>query len=43
VIFQQTKDPYQFAWTRPLSDCDKWALVHEGRPITGSWLWMTPR
>lgn len=43
VIFQQTKDPYQFAWTSSLSDCDKWALVHEGRPIAGNWLWMTPR
>lgn len=43
LITQQTKDPYQFDWTGPLSDCDKWALVHEGRPITSTWLWMTPR
>jgi hypothetical protein len=40
---QKTKDPYQFYWTAPLSDCDKWALVHEGRPVTSTWLWMSPR
>jgi len=43
IIKQQTKDPYQFKWTESFSDCDKWALVHEGRPITSSWLWMTPK
>lgn len=43
VIFQQSKDPYQFAWTAPLSDCDKWALIHEGRPVTSTWVWMSPK
>lgn len=43
LITQQTKDPYQFAWTHTLSDCDKWALIHEGRPVTSTWLWMMPR
>ena len=36
------KDPYQFRFLDQLSDCDKWALVHEGRPSTMSWLYMVP-
>jgi hypothetical protein len=43
TITQSYKDPYKFSWTTDLSDCDKWALVHEGRPMTSSWLWMVPR
>lgn len=42
-IEQQGKNPYQFEFLRGLSDCDKWCLVHEGRPETGFWLWMEPR
>jgi hypothetical protein len=42
-IDQQHKDPYQFAFLKELSDCDKWALVHEGRPSTMTWLYMVPR
>lgn len=40
---QQFKDPYQFSWCDSLSDCDKWALVHEGRPSTMTWLYMVPK
>lgn len=39
---QTTKDPYQFDFLQGLSDCDKWALVHEGRPSTMTWLYMVP-
>jgi ribosomal protein L11 methylase PrmA len=42
-VSQQFKDPYQFEFLKELSDCDKWALVHEGRPSTMTWLYMTPR
>lgn len=42
-IEQSGKDPYQFEFLRTLSDCDKWCLVHEGRPETGYWLWMEPQ
>jgi len=41
-VSQSSKDPYQFEFLAGLSDCDKWALVHEGRPSTMSWLYMTP-
>lgn len=41
-IEQAGKDPYQFGFLRTVSDCDKWCLVHEGRPETGYWLWMEP-
>ena len=41
-VAQCTKDPYQFSWCDNLSDCDKWALVHEGRPSTMTWLYMVP-
>lgn len=40
---QRCKDPYQFEWLEDLSDCDKWALVHEGRPSVATWLYMVPR
>lgn len=40
---QSFKDPYQFEFLKPFGDCDKWALVHEGRPSTMSWLYMTPK
>lgn len=40
---QQYKDPYQFDFLDNLSDCDKWALVHEGRPSSMTWLYMTPK
>lgn len=40
---QKYKDPYQFSWCDGLSDCDKWALVHEGRPSTMTWLYMVPK
>jgi hypothetical protein len=40
---QTTKDPYQFDFLKDLSDCDKWALVHEGRPSTMTWLYITPK
>lgn len=40
---QTSKDPYQFSWTHCLSDCDKWVLVHEGRPSTMTWLYMVPK
>jgi hypothetical protein len=43
VADQKYKDPYQFDFLKPLSDCDKWALVHEGRPSSMSWLYMTPK
>jgi len=39
---QTHKDPYQFDFLATLGDCDKWALVHEGRPSTMSWLYMAP-
>jgi hypothetical protein len=42
-VFQTTKDSYQFEFLKNLSDCDKWALVHEGRPSTMSWLYMVPK
>lgn len=43
-LFQQKyKDPYQFEFLRHLSDCDKWALVHEGRPSAMTWLYMVPK
>lgn len=40
---QQYKDPYQFDFLEGLSDCDKWALVQEGRPSTMTWLYMVPK
>ena len=40
---QTVKDSYQFEFLRQFSDCDKWALVHEGRPSTMSWLYMVPK
>lgn len=40
---QSYKDPYQFDFLRQFSDCDKWAIVHEGRPSTMGWLYMTPK
>jgi hypothetical protein len=40
---QTAKDPYQFDFLKQYSDCDKWALVHEGRPSTMSWLYMVPK
>jgi len=40
---QTVKDSYQFDFLQPLSDCDKWALVHEGRPSTMTWLYMVPK
>lgn len=46
TIFQKDqtyKDAYQFDFLKQFSDCDKWALVHEGRPSTMSWLYMTPK
>lgn len=43
AVDQTYKDSYQFDFLRPLSDCDKWCLVHEGRPSTMTWLYMTPR
>lgn len=42
-VSQTYKDSYQFEFLRHLSDCDKWALVHEGRPSTMSWLYMVPK
>lgn len=42
-VFQTTKDPYQFKFLYHLSDCDKWALVQEGRPSTMNWLYMIPK
>lgn len=42
VIQQKFKDPYQFEFLKELSDCDKWALVHEGRPSAMTWLYMVP-
>jgi len=42
-IDQKSKDPYQFEFLKELSDCDKWALVHEGRPSNMSWLYMVPK
>lgn len=41
-VSQKTKDPYQFDFLKDLSDCDKWCLVHEGRPSTMTWLYMVP-
>lgn len=43
AVCQTTKDPYKFDFLNELSDCDKWALVHEGRPSTMTWLCMTPK
>lgn len=43
VTEQKFKDPYQFDFLKSLSDCDKWALVHEGRPSSMSWLYMVPK
>jgi hypothetical protein len=43
IVAQKTKDPYTPEWTHALSDCDKWCLVHEGRPSTMRWLYMTPK
>ena len=43
IVRQQTKDPYQFKFLDDFSDCDKWILVHEGRPSTMSWLYITPK
>lgn len=40
---QTGKDPYKFEFLKSLSDCDKWALVHEGRPSTMTWLYMEPK
>jgi hypothetical protein len=42
LVQQQSKDPYQFKFLQDLSDCDKWALVHEGRPSTMTWMYMVP-
>jgi hypothetical protein len=42
LIQQKYKDPYQFEFLKSLSDCDKWALVHEGRPSAMTWLYMVP-
>jgi ribosomal protein L11 methylase PrmA len=42
TVSQTVKDAYQFEFLQGLSDCDKWALVHEGRPSTMSWLYMVP-
>jgi len=42
-VSQTYKDSYQFEFLKHLSDCDKWALVHEGRPSTMSWLYMVPK
>lgn len=42
MITQTTKNPYKFDFLKNLSDCDKWALVHEGRPCTMNWLYLTP-
>ena len=42
-IRQNKKNPYQFPWLDQFGDCDKWALVHEGRPQLGHWLWMEPK
>ena len=42
AVPQTAKDPYKFDFLNELSDCDKWALVHEGRPSTMTWLCMTP-
>lgn len=43
AVPQASKDPYKFNFLNELSDCDKWALVHEGRPSTMTWLCMTPK
>jgi hypothetical protein len=43
VIEQSTKDPYKFEFLKKLSDSDKFALIHEGRPEVGYWLWMEPK
>jgi ribosomal protein L11 methylase PrmA len=40
---QTVKDAYQFEFLKTLSDCDKWALVHEGRPSAMTWLYMVPK
>lgn len=43
ITSQTFKNPYKFDFLNHLSDCDKWALVHEGRPSTMSWLYITPK
>lgn len=43
ITDQKYKDPYQFDFLKALGDCDKWALVHEGRPSSMSWLYMVPK
>lgn len=43
TVAQQTKDAYSPSWCESLSDCDKWCLVHEGRPSTGRWIYMVPK
>lgn len=42
-VTQRAKDPYQFEFLACLSDCDKWTLVHEGRPSTMHWLYLSPK
>lgn len=42
-VKQRYKDPYQFEFLAELGDCDKWCLVHEGRPSTMIWLYMVPK
>jgi len=43
TIWQNSQGAYDFEFMRPLSDCDKWCLVHEGRPSAGTWLYMVPK
>jgi hypothetical protein len=43
ITDQKYKDPYQFNFLKSFSDCDKWALVHEGRPSSMNWLYMVPK
>lgn len=42
-IDQTVKNTYQFAFLRYYWDSDKAALVDEGRPESGTWVWMMPR